>query len=57
MFLQDGRTAVHLAAQYGNNNVMKILLDHSPNLIEQKDNVSIQFITECTQAIYSESVE
>ena len=57
MFLQDGRPAVHLAAQYGNNNVMKILLDQSPNLIEQKDNVSIQFITECTQAIYSESVE
>ena len=57
MFLQHGRTAVHLAAWYGNDNVMKILLEHSPGLIEQKDNVSIQFITECTQTIYSESVE
>ena len=57
MFLQSGKTAVHLAAMNGNNDVMKILLDHSPNLIEQKDNVSIQFITECTKAIYSESVE
>ena len=54
MFFQHGRTAVHVAARYGNNDVMKILLDHSPNLI---DNVSIQFITECTKAIYSESVE
>ena len=54
MFLQGGCTAVHLAAQSGNNDVMKILLDHNPNLIEQKDNVSIQFITECTRAIYGE---
>ena len=57
MFLQYGRTAVHITAVNGNDNVMKILLERSPGLIEQKDDVSIQFITECTQTIYSESVE
>ena len=57
MFLQHGSTAVHLAARNENNNVMKILLEHIPNLIEQKNNVSIQFTTECTLAIYIESIE
>ena len=44
VFLQDGKTALHYAAQGGNQDIIDLLLKKKPDLIIQTDNVSKQII-------------
>lgn len=39
--MQDGRTALHYVAEDGEPETMQVLLDHSPELAEVKDKVSL----------------
>ena len=44
VFLQDGSTALHYAANSGHSAVVDLLLIRQPNLITQTSNVSEQII-------------
>ena len=44
VFLQDGRTALHVAAETNNVDVVNMLLMEDSTLIKQTDNVSKQII-------------
>ena len=40
-YLQNGRTALHMAAKYGNTDVIEILIQHGPDFTV-KDEVGIE---------------
>jgi hypothetical protein len=50
---QDGRTALHMAAQEGHISVVEFLFERAPQLIEMRDEVSA---ARCVLSALSDSV-